>query len=757
VTYSPAAEGLRLSVKDDTRLYNQSTEFRDAADVSIVVDQAKSFADLSAAPSSFDFLKTDGNSVYVLPQSQAADLPWPGWSTERLAASLPADAQLPASGQPVQLNIEVTGPGNVFTWQIDSFSQPVNRYIDTKDPAPDVIPVALGAHVHTNWAFTQVGDYLITVTPSATTTLGATLTGTSAVYHFHVGDATATAAPVNGTVPSVDAAPTVGATLTADPGTWTPAPDQFTYQWLANGEAIAGATEATYTPLAADEGADLAVRVTAIKSGRQAGVATSSPVSVAPAPPTVSVTIVDFPAELTAGEVYTLRAAHQPTVPGATYRWEIQTAGSSSWLTVSDAGGVVTSAEFTITAQLAWDGFKWRVAVLDADGGRLAVSAVHEMRVAVGAPATPGLHILGLAGHYHSGGAITLTAALEPDDGATATYRWSLQRADQSQPHVIATVDGPVLSLTAEQALDGATVSVERLVAGQASMAADPVVITVDDHGQPAPQIVAILGATDHVEGAALTLVAGVTPATVLEGYQWYLRAAGSDTPVAIPGATAASYSFVAAAEHDGAAFTVAVVGEDGRVAYGPSAPHVLAVTANSDPVPSDEPSVPSDEPTTSPSTSPTTGPGKPDGAPAVRTEAALAGVAEGGIVAASKTVVRGGAVTVMLGADRAGAWVAAWLFSEPTLLGGDWVQVDGAGGIVARIPADAALGAHRLAVFGADGSLVGWVTLTVISSAGGSDGLAVTGDPWLPHAAALAVLAVLAGSVLAARRRQLR
>ncbi|MDR2453824.1 MAG: choice-of-anchor M domain-containing protein [Bifidobacteriaceae bacterium] len=87
VTYSPAAEGLVLGVKDDTRLYSQSTEYRDPADVSIVVDQAKSLADLSGAASSFDFLKADGNSVYVLPQSQAADLPWPGWSTERLAAT----------------------------------------------------------------------------------------------------------------------------------------------------------------------------------------------------------------------------------------------------------------------------------------------------------------------------------------------------------------------------------------------------------------------------------------------------------------------------------------------------------------------------------------------------------------------------------------------------------------------------------------------------------------------------------------------
>jgi hypothetical protein len=82
--------------------------------------------------------------------------------------------------------------------------------------------------------------------------------------------ATACAVLINGPVtataaPSITGTAAVGSTLTAHPGTWTPAPDSFTYQWLRNGVAIAGATKATYTVTAADSGRVLTVSVTAVK------------------------------------------------------------------------------------------------------------------------------------------------------------------------------------------------------------------------------------------------------------------------------------------------------------------------------------------------------------------------------------------------------------------------------------------------------------------------------------------------------------
>jgi hypothetical protein len=80
--------------------------------------------------------------------------------------------------------------------------------------------------------------------------------------------------------PSFGGTRRIGYTLTADPGTWTTsdgngAQDSFSYQWLRNGTAIAGATGQTYKVAALDSGRTLSVRVTAIKSGYPNAAATS--------------------------------------------------------------------------------------------------------------------------------------------------------------------------------------------------------------------------------------------------------------------------------------------------------------------------------------------------------------------------------------------------------------------------------------------------------------------------------------------------
>ncbi|MEB4614502.1 excalibur calcium-binding domain-containing protein, partial [Leucobacter sp. M11] len=66
--------------------------------------------------------------------------------------------------------------------------------------------------------------------------------------------------------PKVSGKPVIGATLTAQAGSWKPAPALKT-QWLRNGAAISGATRGSYTLTAADVGKQLSVRVTATKAG----------------------------------------------------------------------------------------------------------------------------------------------------------------------------------------------------------------------------------------------------------------------------------------------------------------------------------------------------------------------------------------------------------------------------------------------------------------------------------------------------------
>ena len=77
--------------------------------------------------------------------------------------------------------------------------------------------------------------------------------------------------------PTVSGMPEYAATLTADPGQWTPAATSYAYQWLRDGQPIAQATGATYQPGLEDLGHALSVTVGAANGTGDAGVATSAP------------------------------------------------------------------------------------------------------------------------------------------------------------------------------------------------------------------------------------------------------------------------------------------------------------------------------------------------------------------------------------------------------------------------------------------------------------------------------------------------
>ena len=78
-------------------------------------------------------------------------------------------------------------------------------------------------------------------------------------------------------VPTISGTKSVGQTLTANPGTWSPKPDSLSYQWYRTGVAITGATKATYVLTATDKGSTMTVRVTARKVGYNTASKTSVP------------------------------------------------------------------------------------------------------------------------------------------------------------------------------------------------------------------------------------------------------------------------------------------------------------------------------------------------------------------------------------------------------------------------------------------------------------------------------------------------
>ncbi|MFI6639523.1 hypothetical protein [Streptomyces sp. NPDC050504] len=83
------------------------------------------------------------------------------------------------------------------------------------------------------------------------------------------------AAPKAVKAPAISGTAKVGRTLSVVRGTWSPAPTAYTYQWYANGRAIAGATGSTLALKAAQRGLKITVQVAAARTGHLTGKALS--------------------------------------------------------------------------------------------------------------------------------------------------------------------------------------------------------------------------------------------------------------------------------------------------------------------------------------------------------------------------------------------------------------------------------------------------------------------------------------------------
>jgi hypothetical protein len=111
--------------------------------------------------------------------------------------------------------------------------------------------------------------YKLTTTDQ-TKTMTVRVTGTKSGYTTVAHTSAATTAVLGSftaPTPTLSGTQRVGYTLTANPGTWSPAPTTMTYQWYRSGAAISGATAKTYKLTSTDRGTYVKVRVTGAKSG----------------------------------------------------------------------------------------------------------------------------------------------------------------------------------------------------------------------------------------------------------------------------------------------------------------------------------------------------------------------------------------------------------------------------------------------------------------------------------------------------------
>ncbi|MDO9455554.1 M1 family aminopeptidase [Nocardioides sp.] len=136
--------------------------------------------------------------------------------------------------------------------------------------------------------------------------------------------------------PTITGTPKVGVQLTGAPGTW----DQGTslsYQWLADGTPIAGATGLTYTPGTGQIGSVLAFRVTGVRSGFTTIVRTSDPTA-----PVTAGDLANAPTPVVSGTPQV-----DVVLTGAPGTWDEGTTLAYQWLADGTAVPGATGLTFT--------------------------------------------------------------------------------------------------------------------------------------------------------------------------------------------------------------------------------------------------------------------------------------------------------------------------------------------------------------------------------------------------------------------------
>lgn len=178
VEVSLADDDFVMSVKDDTFLHADEIVYRDPADVLFQV-KPEALAEVPGGEQ-WEFLGEEGDPIYMLPQTQDADLLWPGWSTERMGANdIDGTVELAITS--------LDGPGELKVFMTGAIGG-TNVLADTEAGFPQSWAVNVPAHVHANWVFTEPGTYQMTFEATAAGADGSDLSSGEIEYLWHVGD-----------------------------------------------------------------------------------------------------------------------------------------------------------------------------------------------------------------------------------------------------------------------------------------------------------------------------------------------------------------------------------------------------------------------------------------------------------------------------------------------------------------------------------------------------------------------------------------
>jgi surface antigen len=248
---------------------------------------------------------------------------------------------------------------------------------------------------------------------SVSVRIRATKSGYAPVYVTSVPTAALAPAPVSvSAAPQVTGTPRVGKTLSATTGTWSRTGLSFSYQWLADGVALAKGTAATYSLRSADAGKAITVQVTGSREGFVTKTASSSPTG-----------------RVAAG---TLTSRTAPSVAGTPRVGSRLTASPGTWSPTADTsyqwfadGKAVTGAtERTFVPTFRQRGAAIRVKVTARRAGFTSASATSAVTTAVGTGQIKLASRPSIRGSAVLGTKLTVQPGTTSPAGAGARYQW---------------------------------------------------------------------------------------------------------------------------------------------------------------------------------------------------------------------------------------------------------------------------------------------------------------------------------------------
>jgi len=414
----------------------------------------------------------------------------------------------------------------------------------------------------------------------ATTASAATLTA-STFKAQTAAQATFAAAPVFApdlqTVPQISGSAQVDEPLHADPGAWSRNPTSYDLQWLrcdTDGEScaqISTATNATYTPVSADQGHRLRVKVTASNAGGDSQPARSdaTDVVIAPRPGASAPPIITGAARN--GDVLSTSTGTWSNSPTSyAYRWRRCDTGGAACVDIASA----TSSTYTL--QGADIGFTIRVQVTasNAYGQRsqssAATSAVLNM------PAPVNQTVPAISGPTFSGQTLTADPGTWTNNPTTYAYQWRRCDTDAANCQAIHGATSQTYQLAAADEGNTIRVRVTASNAGGSGQSDSDATATVRAPAPaPTPSAPPAITGQPYV-AVTLTATNGTWSGTVTGYQRQWLRCdtAGANCQP-ISGATGQSYT--AAPADSGSTLRVAVQAvNDGTV----SATQTSAATA---------------------------------------------------------------------------------------------------------------------------------------------------------------------------------